>query len=185
MTTSLDATCSAIVAGLKASGLNLLAIDFDQTIVNIHTGGRWAGPLDELAGRIRPFFSKFIPLAVKEGVHVAVVTFSPQVNVIAGVLKHAFSEGVASKIPIRGNDNSWTYEGRGSRDGKQAHMASAAEEIGLKHNVEITRNTVILIDDDRNNIESALRNEVRAIWLDPDNPERVVSNLCELLGIAT
>lgn len=30
--------------------INFLAIDFDQTMINIHTGGRWKGTTAELNG---------------------------------------------------------------------------------------------------------------------------------------
>lgn len=177
---NLEEVCSEIVSGCKASGLNLLAIDFDYTIVDIHTSGRWSGTLEELASSIRPFFRILIPTAIDQGLQVAVVTFSPQVNIIAAVLKLVFTDAVASKIPIRGNDNSWEYAGRGSQDGKQGHMASAAEEISQKNNVVVTRATTVLIDDDRNNIEVAYRNEVRAIWLNPDDPDASIRNFREL-----
>jgi hypothetical protein len=48
--------------------------------VDVHTGGRWQSGEAELAQRIRPFFRAFIPKAAEHGLHVAVVTFSEQVN---------------------------------------------------------------------------------------------------------
>ncbi len=178
----MESTCSAIITGMKSKGLNFLAIDFDQTIVDTHTGGKWNGTLEVLASKIRPFFRHLIPMALNSGLHVAVVTFSPQVNVLGAVLRHAFTEAVASKIPIRGEDKSWEYAGRGSKEGKQAHMASAAEEISMKHNVSISRGTTVLIDDDRNNIEVALRNQVWAIWLNPMDPEASINHFVNVLS---
>ena len=43
----------------------------------------------------------------------AIVTFSPQVAMIADVLAYAFGQETALKIPIRGNDSSWEYSGGG------------------------------------------------------------------------
>jgi hypothetical protein len=165
-----------IVVGLRSRKINFLAIDFDLTIVNIHTGGKWSGTVEELASHIRGFFKYLIPAAILSGIHVAVVTFSPQVGIIAAVLRHAFPDQ-ASKIPIRGNDGTWQYLGRGSPDGKQPYMASAAEELALRHSANITRDSTVLIDDDRNNIETALRHEVRAVWLNPEDPGDAVQKL--------
>ena len=36
--------------------VNFLAIDFDQTLIDIHTGGAWPGTLKELTTHIRPEF---------------------------------------------------------------------------------------------------------------------------------
>ena len=102
----------------------------------------------------------------------------------------------ASKIPIRGGDRSWKYEGRGSREGKQAHMASAVEELeqqqqttststtgggGGGGGIEITKSTTLLIDDDKRNIRTALEDGVRAVWFNPDKPQRLLRDLTELV----
>lgn len=47
--------------------VNFLALDFDLTIVDIHTSGRWPGTPEQLAQRIRPFFQSLIPVAVSQG----------------------------------------------------------------------------------------------------------------------
>ena len=72
--------CLIIVQKLKEKGINFVCIDFDQTIVNVHTYGRWSGPPEELVHHIRPFFKKFIPLLIHNGIFVSVVTFSVQVG---------------------------------------------------------------------------------------------------------
>jgi hypothetical protein len=65
---------------MHSTQINLVAVDFDMTMVDVHTGGRWQSGEAELAQRIRPFFRAFIPKAAEHGLHVAVVTFSEQVN---------------------------------------------------------------------------------------------------------
>lgn len=47
--------------------MNFLALDFDLTILDIHTSGRWPGTPEQLTQRIRPFFQALIPVAVAEG----------------------------------------------------------------------------------------------------------------------
>lgn len=147
-------------------GINFLALDFDQTILDIHTGGCWKGSLEELFPHVRPVYAHLIRAALTNGLEVAVVTFSRQTRFVRGVMDHVFSckgggdttnsnhssnsnnnntdlETLAAigvlgigdvvdtshKIPIRGGDRSWTYNGQGSIDGKQQHMASAVEEL--------------------------------------------------------
>ena len=126
--------------------------------------------------------------------HVAIVTFSRQINLVKGVMESIVGVDQASKIPIRGGDRSWKYEGRGSREGKQAHMASAVEELeqqqqttststtgGGGGGIEITKSTTLLIDDDKRNIRTALEDGVRAVWFNPDKPQRLLRDLTELV----
>ena len=59
--------CRRIVQRLKTLKLNFLALDFDMTVIDIHTGGRWSGSACELSEQIRPFFRALIPAAIAEG----------------------------------------------------------------------------------------------------------------------
>lgn len=195
-----DRICSDVVSHLHASGVNFLAIDFDDTLIQGHTFGQWPGSAVDLAAKIRPLFRSLIPVAILNGLHVAIVTFSPQVPLIRQTLLHQFPE-FADNIPIRGRDDTWEYHGDGAPEGKQKHIASVAEEInsnelenvrsgnainilsGQKESSsssntssssKITRSTTLLIDDDINNVYAALKNKVRAILCSPqhDDPER-------------
>lgn len=65
---------------LRQAGINLLAIDFDLTLVNTHTCGAWQRNANELARHVRPSLKRLIGAAIKSGINVAVVTFSPQVS---------------------------------------------------------------------------------------------------------
>jgi hypothetical protein len=177
---------------LKELQINFLALDFDQTILNIHTGGRWQGTLEELLPHVRPVFLQLIPAAQEAGLEVAVVTFSRQVSLVRGVLDTIMtSSGIelanpskpSGRIPIRGNDRSWSYTGKGSRMGKQAYMASAVEELEYRFqsdNLHITRQSSLLIDDDAQNCKIALQNGVRAIWFNPDKPHRLLPEMIKL-----
>jgi hypothetical protein len=149
-------------------GINFLALDFDQTILDIHTGGNWKGSLEELFPHIRPVYAQLIVAALTNGMEVAVVTFTHQTKFVRGVLNHIFSASLhgerndvprldpatleaigvlgignvvdtSHRIPIRGNDRSWTYKGKGSTDGKQPYMASAVEELVARREEDYLR----------------------------------------------
>ena len=124
----MEQKCQDSIDVMKSNGINFVCIDFDQTIVNVHTGGQWRGSPSDLETHVRPFFRCFIPLLLRNDMLASVVTFSGQVGIITDVLKKAFPE-FAEEIPIRGADGSWEYVGRGNKSGKQQHMASAAAEL--------------------------------------------------------
>jgi hypothetical protein len=82
----------------------------------------------------------------------------------------SLGERYSSKIIIRARDGSWGSGG--TKDGKQKYLASAAEELERAHQITITRNTTLLIDDDQQNIEIALSRGVRALWFIPEEPDK-------------
>jgi len=168
-----------IIDKLKAAGINFLAIDFDKTLISEHTSGKWEGTVEDLATKTRPFFRQFIPLALDKGILVAIVTLSPQVNIITEMMLLVFPQH-AKYIAIRGDDNTWSYQGKGCMKGKQRHMASAAEElvsINKTSNCRISRSTTLLMDDDLDNVRTALNAHTRAIFCDPNNFRRMVDDL--------
>jgi len=190
--TSTSTGINQAIAKLKELGINFLALDFDCTILDIHTGGRWNGSLEELFPHVRPVFAHLIEAAVassssdEEGegkeLHVAVVTFTRQIQLVRGILDQIVGPEASQRIPIRGGDRSWKYTGGGSTQGKQPHMASVVEELESQHaGLRITRNTTLLIDDDEQNIRVALTNGVRAIWLNPEKPHLLLQNIRKLV----
>ena len=68
------------------------------------------------------------------------------------------------------------------RNGKQEFMASAAEELLNKygHTMEITKESTVLLDDDDANIEMALRDGVRAIWINPERSHLLIGDILEM-----
>jgi hypothetical protein len=75
--------------------------------------------------------------------------------------------GARVKIVIRGNDSTWQYLGTGLRAGKQAHIASAVEELTARSQrrgggAAITRASTLLIDDDIDNVRAALEHRACA-----------------------
>lgn len=59
-----------------------------------------------------------------------------------------------------------------NEEGKQKYMASAAAEIENTHGKSISRASTLLVDDDANNIRVALLSETRAVWFNPDDPDK-------------
>jgi hypothetical protein len=88
-----------------------VALDFDHTLVDLHTDREEAFEIPVLAEYIRPFFMEFIPLAINSNILVAIVTFSRHVHMIYSLLKHCFGATTADRMTIRGNDGSWEYVG--------------------------------------------------------------------------
>jgi len=162
----------------KTDNINFIAVDFDQTLIDIHTGGRFKGTIAELSSHVRPMFIHLFKAAHASGIKIAIVTFSPQTRDISHVLEIHFPD-FAHEIVIRGRDHTWKYEGNGMRNGKQEFMASAAEELLNKygHAMEIAKKSTILFDDDDANIELALRDGVRAIWINPERSHLLIGDI--------
>jgi len=171
--------CGRIIQHLRGIEINFIALDFDKTLIECHTGGAWKNSVDSLARYIRPFFKAFIPAAIDANIYIAIVTFSPQVDLIREMLMDEFP-GHGGKIVIRGMNDSWHYTGAGCSDGKQGHMASAVEEISDKSEAKITRRSTLLVDDDHKNIQHALSNGVKAVLFIPSQPELLTEHLMTL-----
>ncbi|GFH56209.1 hypothetical protein CTEN210_12685 [Chaetoceros tenuissimus] len=169
----------AAVSHLVSIGINFLAVDFDQTMIDIHTGGRWKGTSSELATHVRPVFIELLKLANAQKMQIAIVTFSHQTQIISEVLETHFS--FAQDIVIRARDNTWWYEGNGMTEGKQPYMASAVEELSSKNpEVKIEKNTTLLIDDDFKNIELAGSDGVRGVHVIPEQTHLILQDILEL-----
>jgi lysophospholipase L1-like esterase len=191
---------SLAVAHLRSLSINFVALDFDRTLVKVHTGGRWEGTAEELAQHLRPQFTALVQAIAQSNrkspalskMHMAVVTFSGQTSLIRKALATICHGDDVTNIPIRGSDKSWKEPyptlGWWPEDapvdydaGKQPHMLSAALEIDATHNsLLVQKSTSILIDDDAFNIQVAHSNGVRAVHLHPSHPEQIFSNILAL-----
>lgn len=165
-----DEAISIVVDRLQESRINCLAVDFDNTLISKHTASKWKGDPSSLVKHVRPVFQALVPKAISAGIHVVVVTFSAQTVLIREVLAAAFSPDVGRHIVVRGSDGTWQYEGRGCVGGKQAHIASAYEELNMKRNSSgtqagalVTRRSTLLIDDEMENVEAALKADTNAV----------------------
>lgn len=168
--------CTDILYILKRKGINFIAVDFDLTLISHHTSSQYRGKAKDLVLCIRPCFSLLIPSLLDNQIGVSIVTFSNQTELIREVIRLAFPFHW-SKIVIRTSDKSWGDAGDRDRCGKQKYIASAAEESELLFNIDIARNTTLLIDDQQENIRAALRNGVRAILFLPDNPNSIFADI--------
>eukprot|EP01031_Cornospumella_fuschlensis_P032803 gene32803-39658_t len=165
---------------IQAIDVNFVALDFDLTLIARHTGGNYLGPAKDLAIDVRPMFKEFVPAILERNIFLAIVTFSAQVDKIRDVLTIVFGEEVSRSIVIRGREDSWRITGVRDQGGKQSYMASAASELSNHYNVEITKGSTLLIDDDPNNIRRALGAGVMALLFKPDKPESLLEDLDEL-----
>eukprot|EP01038_Epipyxis_sp_PR26KG_P012489 gene12489-16755_t len=175
----MEEEAAAAVASLQRAGINFVAVDFDCTLVTQHTRGRWNGSAKDLAIHIRPIFAVLVPTMIDNGLCVAIVTFSSQAILIRKVLEICFPHH-HEKIVLRTSDGTWGNMGDINRDRKQKYMGSAAEELSQMNNVEISRGSTLLIDDDLDNIRVALDNFTRAIPLDPADPNRIINDILDL-----
>lgn len=130
-----DADATAMARVLVDRGVRLLALDFDLTLVNLHTNGVWADGSTELRPHLRPLFRSLIPAVQQQGIFVSVVTFSGQTDLIRECLAYVVgSAESAATIVVRGEDSSWERASFSHGEeryalGKQQHLRSCCEEI--------------------------------------------------------
>ena len=117
-----------------ATTIRLLAIDFDKTLVGVHTRARWREGPEALAKTVRPVFRTLIPAALDARLSVAIVTFSKQEKLIREALEIAFGPERAARIIVRTDRTpglSKRERGSAWETGKQWHLLSALQEIGM------------------------------------------------------
>ena len=82
----------SVISTLREKGIKLLALDFDKTIIDIHTGGAWRGPSTKLFDHVRPCMKALLEAAlVHQGLEVCIVTYSTQPGMIEDVLRGTLS----------------------------------------------------------------------------------------------
>ena len=135
----------------------MVALDFDQTIVEVHTGGRWKGGEEALANHVRPEFKCFIEESLQVNIAVAVATFSGQTELIHKVLKQSIKHENAEKIPVYGLDSF------GFDRGKHSQLMKAVTDVG-----GATPDTTVLVDDDSSNTRLAESEGYMTLTYDPD-----------------
>lgn len=104
-----------VVNKLIRQGIKLIAVDFDKTLIKLHTHGFWHKGSEELARHVRPCFQHFLLTAINSEIHVAIVTFSTQIELIEGVLKLSFPSDTVDKILIRGGNTPPGPDNEGKR----------------------------------------------------------------------
>jgi hypothetical protein len=141
---------------LTEKDIKVLTIDFDQTLVMVHTGGQWKSTYQHLSHAVRQFFVELITEALLKEFHVAIVTFSFQVKLIKEVLCYTYGKEMGNKIKVYG----W-YPKLYKEIGKQVHIETCLNDINSENNISLTNKNVILIDDDNNNINIAKENNIK------------------------
>ena len=149
---------------LTEKDIKVLTIDFDQTLVMVHTGGQWQSTYQALSDAVRQFFVELITQALLKKFHVAIVTFSFQINLIKKVLSHTYGEEMGNKIKVYG----W-YPKCYKEIGKQGHIETCLNDINSENNILLTNKNVILIDDDNNNINIAKEYNIKTGWLNVED----------------
>jgi hypothetical protein len=151
----------------------LIALDFDLTIVDIHTGGQWSSTPHDLASHVRPHLKCLIETAIREGLHVAVASFSAQEDLI----RHVISETIPTSqdMIVRGGRN------RSEPEGKKKQLAEALYSIRQRSDAtDLSPSNTILIDDDKNNIRMAKSDGYYSIWFDPDNVDGFFTSITSM-----
>ena len=82
-----------IINTLTTKGIKVLALDFDKTIVAVHTHGYWRQGTPKLVEQVRPCFRALMQAAIEKKMHVCVVTYSMQPVLIRDVLKFVLPKG--------------------------------------------------------------------------------------------
>ena len=113
-----------IITGCKKQKFNMFAIDFDKTLITIHTGiyivaclrqhdiwficsfieNDYRGSALQLSKDVRPFLKDLIEQLVLNEIMVSIVTFSRQTALIRELLDILYAQDISSKIFIRGCD---------------------------------------------------------------------------------
>lgn len=161
------ATAEDTISKLIENGIKLLCIDFDNTILDMHTGGMWEDYAEDLVPHVRPVFIELFGAALAGGLQVAVVTFSGQQTLIREVLALAMPQLDLSSIVLRCSDGSWKASPGLSR--KQAHIDSVLQELESRNGERVSDEAIVLVDDDGSNVERALECGMQGVTFLPSS----------------
>lgn len=172
-------------SALTKKGIRLLAVDFDKTLIDIHSRGVWDESVAKLASHVRPCMKDLLEAANHKGVYVAIVTYHRQDWLIKELLEKVLPKKVAKQIYVQANTPEFMQQqrhkaasaeastdnadqaGEGNRlagmwaagpdfNGKEAHIASVIAQIANDHKVTVKKHEVLLMDDDIDNIRTAV-----------------------------
>ncbi|CAF1678491.1 unnamed protein product [Adineta ricciae] len=146
-----------IVLGILQKNIKLIAIDFDSTFLSIHTGGFYQGTVDSLLEYIRSTFFYFVQelldsSAFGHTLHVCIVSFSAQEQLIRKLLQLAFKTSKTDRIIIRCNTPEFVANMNNDFLGKEYHLSSVVTELSTRRHKTIKPNEILLLDDDVHNI---------------------------------
>lgn len=123
-------------------GIRVLAIDFDNTLLAIHTNGMWMKSAVALSNYVRPVFRSLIPKLLQCGIYVAIVSFSCQVELMERLVNICFP-------PARINENVFVCGGTIPTMGTN-ESSKKKKEVGNQLSVKMffpALSKVSLVDD--------------------------------------
>jgi hypothetical protein len=163
-----------------AEGIRMVALDFDLTVIDVHTGGIWEEDWRDLVPHVRPEFRCLMEGCLQRNIRLAVATYSEQIYLIQKVLMKSLSlskETMEEKFPIYGRQ----HYIRGLGKGKQSQLKHALDFYNNNNkeaatqrttdNIRVTISSTVLIDDDPNNIRVAHRDGYYTVLYRPDQSD--------------
>mmetsp|Transcript_11322 Transcript_11322/g.21536 ORF Transcript_11322/g.21536 Transcript_11322/m.21536 type:complete len:575 (-) Transcript_11322:183-1907(-) len=80
----------SLASSIAKQGVQVVALDWDCTMVSCHTRGQWYGSAADLVTSIRPMMKKFVIACIEKGLLICIVTFSGQKALIEETLALTF-----------------------------------------------------------------------------------------------
>lgn len=145
-----------LISTLDKKGIRVLAVDFDQTFIKIHSGGVWKDSTDNLAKHVRPCMKDLLEAALQREMIVCIVTFHSQPWIIRELLKKLLKKD-SEKIYVQANTIEFRERHNYEYLGKEAHITAVLTEVYNREKVIIKPHEIVLFDDDRDNVDTALK----------------------------
>ena len=172
-----SSSCAHYLDHLISIGVRLVVLDFDSTIIDVHTSGRWKESAKSLSKHVRPVFLALMKAVIEQkGLYLAIATQSPQTDLIRKVLKERLPFH-HKEIIIKGEDRTWERVDGIPKGGKQQHIEAVKRELDEKCHVQFSSNEILLIDDDFINVGIALSYDFKAITFEKDESIEKILNL--------
>jgi len=83
-----------LATNLQKKGIQLVALDFDQTLITFHSGGIWKDSVDKLVAAVRPCMRDLIQICLDRDINICIVTYFMQPWVIKDLLQKLFKRHV-------------------------------------------------------------------------------------------
>ncbi|XP_065832892.1 uncharacterized protein [Oscarella lobularis] len=164
---------------LVSIGVRLVALDFDATIIDLHTGGAWMESAKDLSKHVRSSLVELMKAVLErkaDGIYLCVVTHSPQTDLIRQVLRNKIARG-HNDVVIKGDDKTWDRISGIPTGGKQQHIEAVVRDLKKKYGVSIAPYEVVLIDDDYINVTIALSYDMKGIIYEKEESIEEIFNL--------
>ena len=180
MTRFIDST----ISNLKSQQIKLICIDFDNTLISIHTYGKWKDNPKKLVKYVRPIFIKFIKKCIQRKINIAIVSFSPQEQVIRTVLNNIFGKQ-SKKILIKTTNQKYKPDKIFCKINRKKlilkrkvpMILSVCNKIYKKKKIIIMPHQILLIDDDYNNINIAKKSGFKTYLFNRYSEKNIMSDL--------